>query len=239
VPGRAASLLAGRKENRWPAGGRGSRVRPHSGLDPGLSLPFQGQSPPASATSSRHTGHIGVRGDSAHFSESRGIREGGEFGNGRGVAEGIRLPTMAMFLDLKHSATARSGETPMAIMSYHPVAGGGRELEQGQKLARRPTLLSLHLATLCKTPALSFAEQKGHPFIHMQKAKFSLQPPALRAVPHGLGESPALGAGARLQPQDWRAAQPFAGRADRPGIALLKSLPQAVAAAAAGGGEFI
>ena len=34
--GRAASLQAGRKENRWPTGGRGSRVGPHSGLDPKL-----------------------------------------------------------------------------------------------------------------------------------------------------------------------------------------------------------
>ena len=50
--GRAASFQAGRKEeNRWPAGGRGSRVGPHSGLDPDL---FQDPGPLASATPPRH-----------------------------------------------------------------------------------------------------------------------------------------------------------------------------------------
>lgn len=52
-------------------------------------------------------------------------------------------------------------------------------------------------------------------------------------------ESPELGGGCSAGAADWRAAEPLAGRAPRPGIALLKSLPQASAAAAAGGGEFI
>lgn len=53
--GRAASLQAGRKENRWPAGGRRSRVGPHSGLDPDF---FLDPSPSALGTPSRHTGQI-------------------------------------------------------------------------------------------------------------------------------------------------------------------------------------
>lgn len=65
--GRAARLRAARKANRWPAGGRGSRVRPHSGLGPDPQLP---------ATPPRHTG---LTGKTVHWSESRGIREGGEF----------------------------------------------------------------------------------------------------------------------------------------------------------------
>lgn len=69
--GRAASLQAGRKEeNRWPTGGRGSRVGPHSGLDPDF---FQDPGPPASATAPRHTAYYLGR-SSAHFSESWGIR---------------------------------------------------------------------------------------------------------------------------------------------------------------------
>lgn len=60
-------------------------------------------------------------------------------------------------------------------------------LRAARKLARRPTLLSLHLAAFRKTPGLSFAEQKGHPFMHMQEDKFSTQPPALREGPRGAG----------------------------------------------------
>lgn len=50
---------------------------------------------------------------------------------------------------------------------------------------------------------------------------------------------PRSEAGRKARTADWRAAQPLASRAPGPGIALLKSLPQAATAAAAGGGEFI
>lgn len=61
--------------------------------------------------------------------------------------------------------------------------GGWGGLWLARKLARRPTLLSLHLAAFRKTPGLSFAEQKGHPFMHMQEDKFSSQSPALGEAP--------------------------------------------------------
>jgi hypothetical protein len=69
--------------------------------------------------------------------------------------------------------------------------------------------------------------------MHMQEDKFSRQPPELRAAPRG-----ARG-GCSAPAAEWRAVQPLARRASGPGIALLKSLPQAAAAAAAGGGRFI
>lgn len=108
-----------------------------------------------------------------------------------------------------------------------------------RKLARRPTFLSLHLAAFRRTPGLSFAEQKGHPFMHMQEDKFRSQPPALEEPRTARYESPALGGGRKARTADWRATQPLASRAPQAGIALLKSLPQAATAAAAGGGEFI
>lgn len=70
--GRAASLQAGRKENRWPAGGRGSRVGPHSGLDPDF---FQDPGPSASLIPLWRTGNMwGEERSSVHFSESWRIR---------------------------------------------------------------------------------------------------------------------------------------------------------------------
>lgn len=62
------------------------------------------------------------------------------------------------------------------------MSGGGGELWQARKLTRRPTLLSLHSAAYRKTPGLSIAERKGHPFMHMQEDKFSPEPPVLRAA---------------------------------------------------------
>lgn len=70
--------------------------------------------------------------------------------------------------------------------------------------------------------------------MHMQEDNFSPQPPVLRAAPRGARRR-VLSAPAA----EWRAVQPLARRASGPGIALLKSLPQAAAAAAAGGGRFI
>lgn len=78
--GRAASLPAGRKENRWPAGGRGSRVGPHSGLDPDF---FQDPGPSASAVPPRHTASIYLGQTSIHFRESWELGGGGELGEGK------------------------------------------------------------------------------------------------------------------------------------------------------------
>lgn len=74
-----------------------------------------------------------------------------------------------------------SGETPAAIMTVNTQGGWGYPAQR--KIARCPTLLSLHLAAFRKTPGLSFAKQKGHPFMHMQEDKFSSQPPALQGAP--------------------------------------------------------
>lgn len=77
--GRAASLQAGRKENRWPAGGRGSRVRPHSGLDPDLYFRAQ-----VLQLQRSHLGSQNILGESSYrFRESMEIREGGELRVGR------------------------------------------------------------------------------------------------------------------------------------------------------------
>lgn len=120
---------------------------------------------------------------SVYLRVNRGISR--RVGEERGGAEGIRLPTMAEFLDLKYSQVkALCGETPVASTTVN-TQGPGREgrLRAARKLARRPTLLSLHLAAFRKSPDLSFAKQKGHPFIHMQEDKFSSQPPKLREAP--------------------------------------------------------
>lgn len=76
------------------------------------------------------------------------------------------------------------------------MSGGGGELRQARKLTRRPTLLSLHSAAYRKTPGLSIAERKGHPFMHMQEDKFSPQPPCAQSGPARRSE-----AGALLRPQ--------------------------------------
>lgn len=85
-------------------------------------------------------------------------------------AEGIGLPTMAVCLDLKCNQVKPSLSVvmPVAITTVNTQVlerEGG--LRPARKLARRPTLLSLHLAAFRKTPGLSFAEPKGHPFMHM------------------------------------------------------------------------
>lgn len=68
--------------------------------------------------------------------------------------------------------------------------------------------------------------------MHMQEDKFSSQP--LRSKgPAPCAESPELRGGCSAGAADWRAAEPLAGRAPRPGIASTRIFHQASAAAAA------
>lgn len=94
--GRAASLQAGRKENRWPAGGRGSRVRPHSGLNPDLSL--SGFSLPSFSDPAK--AHGTYWGKAVIILEKTG-KLGKWASLGRGEAEGMGLLTMTRILDLR------------------------------------------------------------------------------------------------------------------------------------------
>lgn len=128
MPGRAASLQAGRKENRWLAGGRGSRVRPASGLDPDF---FLDPGPSRAATSPRLTGQIW--GKAVFILVYTGELEKGEFGDEGGGLQGSVLGTMAGCLDLKiPSGKALSGDTSLAIPL--PGAGEGGGCGQGENL---------------------------------------------------------------------------------------------------------
>lgn len=160
--GRAASLQAGKKESRWPARGRGSRVGPHSGPDPVFFL----GSGPSGLQRPRLDTH-GSFGGKQCLSESWGMRKRCVWGGGGGPEE-IGLPTMAEFLYLKYNQLkALSGETPVVKRQLTPSGwqGGGRGAGARAKTRTTPYFALVPLSSLPQNsrPLLRRAER---PLLH-------------------------------------------------------------------------
>lgn len=133
------------------------------------------------------------------------LGEGGVF-EGVGL-KGIGLPTLAVFLDLKYNRVKPYlVNRPWPKSSHLKTIEGG--LRSARKLARRPTLLSLHLAFV-KLQASPLPSRKATRSCICRRISLARSPQRSEKPRAAHCESPALLGGPLTPAADWRAAQPL------------------------------